>query len=519
MVEILESNSGPSFMHPTAIVIALLDQIPVLNPAIGESLREWIKSTPTEGWIVAGLVAVLAMLLGRLSVKPVKPTEAGSIAPGGEELRWRHEKLVLFERQERERVLRQAELQAELQKSDLSRPLRVTLGLSSLAEEAREIRQRIGTDFSRLGLLKSRLEVIATDGPGRPEAIKACLEMADSQLARLEGARDQMRPVSQELGTLEESFGAEALGRKVERDRLQGKLLDVQKLLCETSSDWQVLTDEADRQIRDILSAGGEECFQPICDILLVDGAVTDSLERGSEVSLSTRVEDLLDLLDKDDSESSVALRSNPDLVPATDFSPANAESRGLNGHHERAASRISSHGADSIDEPEDGELVIFRSNDVSFWGQDIYRGSNARARALDVIPDWADWISIRRLDTGDVVYTSTDGFCLSNSETPGSVGFNGSHELFYGARHLGMYSDACPNEVETRFTYGGWGFGHRVSAADESGEALQASGWAGKEVSASTVFEIVLHAKLPDQGEGDLVLSRADASGVAVIS
>ena len=155
------------------------------------------------------------------------------------------------------------------------------------------------------------------------------------------------------------------------------------------------------------------------------------------------------------------------------------------------------------------------RSTDVPLWGQDTNRGVNQRARALDMIPDWADWISIRRLDTGEVVYTSTDGFCLSNSETPGSVGFNGSHELFYGARHLGMYSDACPNEVETRFTYGGWGFGHRVREIDESGEALQASGWAGREIPADTVFEIILHAELPEQGEGDLILTRDGSAGI----
>ncbi|MEM7603089.1 MAG: hypothetical protein AAF357_16960, partial [Verrucomicrobiota bacterium] len=155
-------------------------------------------------------------------------------------------------------------------------------------------------------------------------------------------------------------------------------------------------------------------------------------------------------------------------------------------------------------------------SNRVELWGRTTYQGANQRAREIEVIPDWANWISIERVDTGERVFTSTEGFSLSNSEPPGSVGFNGSHELFYGARHLGLYSDACPNEVETRFTYGGWGFGHRVSEIDDSSDSLQASGWGGEEVSSDTVFEIALHADLPDLTGDDVLLSLSDASSVA---
>ncbi|MDF1658167.1 MAG: hypothetical protein P1U58_11190 [Verrucomicrobiales bacterium] len=505
-------------MHPTAIVIAFLDQIPVLNPAIGDSLRNWIESTPVEGWIVLGLVAFIAMLLGRLSVRRSNSSGDETAAIDADLLRWRHEKLILFERQENERLVRQSQLQSELEDSDSLRPVRVKLGLSHLAEEAREIRQRIGTDYSRLGMVKSKLQELAGKGAARPEAMKACMEIADSQLVLIEGAREQMRPVSQELNSLDESYRVEAGDEEAERERIRSGLTGVEKLLSESTSDWEVLRDEADRQIRDILSAGSEKYLQPICDILLVDGGATDSIERGSEVNLSSCVEKLLELLEESEAEPPHECRSESDLVPSTEFSPASVEPHAVNGHHERVVSQMGSEQSVSIDEPKGGELVLFRSNDVSLWGRDIYRGANERARSLEVIPDWADWISIRRLDTGDVVYTSTDGFSLSNSETPGSVGFNGSHELFYGARHLGMYSDACPNEVETRFTYGGWGFGHRVSEINESGEALQASGWAGKEIPAETVFEIVLHTKLPDQGEGNLVLARADSGGIAVV-
>jgi len=121
--------------------------------------------------------------------------------------------------------------------------------------------------------------------------------------------------------------------------------------------------------------------------------------------------------------------------------------------------------------------------------------------------PDWAQWVSLRRLDTGERVFAPVSAAIFSNDDPSVSAGFNGSNELFYGARHLGMFAESCPNEVETRFTYGGWGFGHRVSDMDSVSESLQASGWAGREIPADTVFEVALHADLPALGENDEVL------------
>ncbi len=85
--------------------------------------------------------------------------------------------------------------------------------------------------------------------------------------------------------------------------------------------------------------------------------------------------------------------------------------------------------------------------------------------------------------------------------------GFNGTNELFYGARHLGLFSETCPNEVETRFTYGGWGFGHRAHEIAPEVEQLQAAGWEGREIPADTVFEIVIHEELPSLGQRDRIL------------
>jgi hypothetical protein len=75
------------------------------------------------------------------------------------------------------------------------------------------------------------------------------------------------------------------------------------------------------------------------------------------------------------------------------------------------------------------------------------------------------------------------------------------------------MFSETVPNEVETRFTCGGWGFGHRVSEDGNESKSAQASGCAGKEISADTVFEIVLHQKLPEGVEADQVLQATETA------
>ena len=122
-------------------------------------------------------------------------------------------------------------------------------------------------------------------------------------------------------------------------------------------------------------------------------------------------------------------------------------------------------------------------------------------------MPEWAKWISIARLDTGERVFAPANSASLTSGEGGTAFGFNGTNELFYGARHLGIFAESCPNEVETRFTYGGWGFGHRVNGGDSEDQELQASGWEGREIDADTVFEISIHADLPELKESDKVL------------
>ncbi|MEM6916369.1 MAG: hypothetical protein AAF491_07350 [Verrucomicrobiota bacterium] len=463
-----------------------------------------------EAWILLGFGAVLLFLLGKYSKRQVAETLQPKEAEGKDELLWRHEKLVLWERQESERLSRQVRLQQNLAVLTDPKDLRVRSGLFFLAEEAREARQRIGTDLSRLELVKTQLERLNSEEGDRPEAIQACVEMAGSQCERLAEVRDEMRPVSQLLIAAEENLPASLKNLTP----IHEKLCEARRLLGESPPQWDILTEETDRRIRETLLAGGEPAFRPICEVLLVDGGVSDSLVREEEPGLASRLDDLIGLTEENNRGRDGA-EKNSDLLPSSGFAPAETVARSpINGHHGIEMGRPD-HESTSVEAPESGSWVLFRSNDVNLWGQEVYRGENARARRLEVLPAWAEWISVRRVDSGEAVYVPVENLSLSHSEAPGSFGFNGSHELFYGARHLGVYSDACPNEVETRFTYGGWGFGHRVGDLEDADESTQASGWAGKEISGDTVFEIALHAELPETSEQDRVFRSTNTSSL----
>ncbi|MDF1825463.1 MAG: hypothetical protein P1U68_12525 [Verrucomicrobiales bacterium] len=487
---------------------AIEGQVSPLNPAVGETLARWVESVPPQAWIVLAVVALLGFVVGKLSGAKKVSAENVSSGQGNREFQWRHEKLVLLERQESERRSRRDALVKWILATLPTLEGKVKMSLSDLAEESREIRQCLGTDYSRFTLLRSRLEEIANGDLSRPEAVQTCLEMAASQLARLESARERMRHVGQVLIKLDESFEQ---SNPESMKKLTGELNGMKSMLSDGSGDWRVLSCEADRQIRGILSAGGEPEYTPLVDVLLVDGGDTESLVHEEEDSLRRKIDDLLGLLEENGDDPVVFPDPASDLRPSTGFVSA----KGMNGHHDRVPPGAGGNARPlpDIPLPEEGSLVLFRSNNAELWGRDVYQGGNQRARAVKVIPDWAEWISIRRLDTGEAVFAPTELVSLSNAEVPGPVGFNGSHEKFYGARHLGMFSDSCPNEVETRFTYGGWGFGHRVSEMNESEEVLQASGWAGREISPETVFEVVIYAELPELSGKDEVLEFAKSN------
>lgn len=149
---------------------------------------------------------------------------------------------------------------------------------------------------------------------------------------------------------------------------------------------------------------------------------------------------------------------------------------------------------------------LLFRGNDPGLWNRTLYRGARCRARALNELPSGVDlqWLRLARLDTGEAVVLRLTGREELTSDGAGKIrGFNGGGECFYGAHHLGIFDELVPLEVETRFSFGGWGFGHR-----QGGEEAQAFGWAGREIPPGTVFEISVHSEAPPLGAKDVLLT-----------
>jgi len=148
-------------------------------------------------------------------------------------------------------------------------------------------------------------------------------------------------------------------------------------------------------------------------------------------------------------------------------------------------------------------ELLLFRSSDPSIWNQSVNEGSQHCAILLSEVPGNIAYLRLRRLDTGEGVVIAIQGSGGLNQDGGDlMVGFNGSNEEFYGARHLGIYSEESPQQVEIRFAYGGWGFGHRLN-----NETAQACAWAGQEINSDTVIEITVFSRFPGLTDNDQLI------------
>ncbi|MEX2580331.1 MAG: hypothetical protein WD342_14830 [Verrucomicrobiales bacterium] len=511
----------PTCLESLRLLGQATDRLPLLR---GEWGQEWVDALSTPVSLIILGAGFLGLLVGFLVGKGAETKGEPSAAderdtPGGAELRWRHEKLVLLERQQAEKQTRLEEFVESVGGDVSGGTAAVKVRLFALAEILREERQQTGSDHSRLSLVDERLGEIEKSGASRPEAIAGCREIARKQIEQLEARRDALRSAGRLVFGWEDDLKASPDLNAERRRELRSALAEVRRLAQDSSVNWHAATGEADRQISDILAAGGESVFDPIRTILLVDGSETDSLA-SRENRFPDAVAALEEALDSGDRAGSAKAKKteNQDAVEAmrpdesflspvptgadTGNSKPPANGNG-NGFHDLTKSEAPE---DALAEPE-SSMVIFRANDAELWGRDVYRGTNSRARALSDLPEWARWISIERLDTGERVFAPIGSVSLSSGDPGFPFGFNGTNELFYGARHLGVFAETCPNDVETRFTYGGWGFGHRVNDADPGSERLQASGWEGREIDADTVFEISLHAELPELGETDRVL------------
>ncbi|NNE90852.1 MAG: hypothetical protein HKN23_04330 [Verrucomicrobiales bacterium] len=143
--------------------------------------------------------------------------------------------------------------------------------------------------------------------------------------------------------------------------------------------------------------------------------------------------------------------------------------------------------------------LILFRSNIPELWNTTIYRGGNHRAREIADLPDTVEWLEITRMDTGESMGVPVTRQQLLENGDGAESGFNGTNEIFYEARHLGVFDAKASLDLEVKFTYGGWGFGHEAEPAEGSGES-QASGWAGKVIDPDTVFEIRVFSEQPPE-------------------
>lgn len=559
----------PSGATPGGMPEVLADSgLPVTLPEV----MELVSQHPL---IAIAVAAVFGLLVGWLTrPRAAKDREAPRPEPEGlEELRWRHEKLVLTERQQVEKQSRLDDFVAGLDPSagGLESSLRFQVFLVS--ERMREARQKVGSDLSRMRATRERLGLILPSVERGRESVEACRGMAEAQAARLEEARELLRELADEARAIEESVlvpGPLADPAAVRRNfmALKGRILTLPQ-------GWATSSEETDRRIRELLATVDHPALGPVREILLVDGALTASLAGASTLDLTGAVSAVIAALDrlasaKETPAPETPTKEAPVVEVATESpatpesglpeslftSPANAEipldfgfpesnqpdpafrcpseftplavrlskgfrdltqgntngnGKGLaHGPEIAAGVEVNSTPAPSaLEEGDDSErtLVLFCSNNVELWGQTVYRGARCRARAIAEFPEWARWISIRRLDTNERVFAPILTASLRTGQVSDPFGFNGTNELFYGARHLGLFSETCPNEVETRFTYGGWGFGHRAHEIAPEVEQLQAAGWEGREIPADTVFEIVIHEELPSLGQRDRIL------------
>ncbi len=581
-----------------------------------------VESWPEMVDLLSKPVSIAIMIAGMLGLIVgwfVRGGESSSAAPtppppdGLEELRWRHEKLVLTERQQVEKQTRLDAFADSAERHPSPAEMTVALRLFVLAERMREARQKTGSDLSRMLAVRERLGTITVEDRRESEVLKTSLRMASLRSGTLEETRDLLRGIGERVLHLEEEAHAGRLDFSDEDKGLRRQLREIKGDILALPQGWATSGDETDRQIRELLAMVRHPAIDAVRDILLIDGAMTLSLAGSGGIDLAGAVGEVMEAVEASratetapsaettDAESAASSDGEPFEAPAVNsdapeeaISPETASDalqeapapektpgkvNGLGDHdHGSGAGAPSADavpfignpflkpaaatpvpmmppdtafrapddfadrpvrigkgfhdltmeppaGAASSDPPEPGQstdetadeptdgtdgnrsLVIFCSNDVELWGKDIYRGARCRARAIRDFPDWAEWISIRRLDTGERVFAPVRTASLFNGQTSDPIGFNGTNELFYGARHLGIFSESCPNEVETRFTYGGWGFGHRAHEITPEVEQLQAAGWAGREIPSDTVFEIVIHEELPALGPLDRLL------------
>jgi hypothetical protein len=136
--------------------------------------------------LIAGMLGLIVGWLVR--GREVTPAPEPIAVTGLEELRWRHEKLVLTERQQVEKQNRLDEFASSAAVQTTPDKMIAALRLFVLAERVREARQKTGTDLSRMLAVRERLDTVTVVDGREFEAVKTSVRMAGLRAATLEDA-------------------------------------------------------------------------------------------------------------------------------------------------------------------------------------------------------------------------------------------------------------------------------------------------------------------------------------------
>ena len=151
-------------------------------------------------------------------------------------------------------------------------------------------------------------------------------------------------------------------------------------------------------------------------------------------------------------------------------------------------------------------EQVIFKGSNPDGWGTGHHGIEGVETSiSSDAIRSDINFLRIRRGDTQEsVVVPITKGQIFSNGD-PATSGWNGAAEVFFGGRHVGAFAQHLPQEAETKFSQGGWGFGHRYDHNDR-----QEWAWAGRVIQPTTMeISVGCIGKMP----GTIVFRGSDPS------
>jgi hypothetical protein len=139
--------------------------------------------------------------------------------------------------------------------------------------------------------------------------------------------------------------------------------------------------------------------------------------------------------------------------------------------------------------------VVMFRSADPSIWNDDVNKGPDHFAKAIDLAPEDMRYLRLTNMATKEFVIVEVTKAGLGQQSGEGRYGWEGRNQFDSEAHHLGIYNRIWPagNRGEICISWPtcrGWGFGHSAFV-----NGMQFYSWAGKEIP-RTVFEIAVKSQ-----------------------